>query len=130
MQNYWMRLSRDRIFALLVLSLSLMVSPASAQTVDEIISRGKLIIAVDTTTPPYGFLGEDLKPTGFDIEVANKMGEALGRSGRVRHRDLAGPHPRAAHQAASTPSYRSSRSRRSAPSRSTIPSPMPGSRRW
>ena len=77
MQNYWMRLFRGRIFALLALSLSLMVSSASAQTVDEIISRGKLIVAIDTTTPPYGFLGEDLKPTGFDIEVANKMGEAL-----------------------------------------------------
>jgi len=51
---------------------------ASAQTVDEIIARGKLIVAVDTTTPPYGFLDAELKPTGFDIEVANKMGEALG----------------------------------------------------
>ena len=51
---------------------------ASAQTVDEIIARGKLIVAVDTTTPPYGFLDAELKPTGFDIEVATKMGEALG----------------------------------------------------
>jgi len=51
---------------------------AAAQTVDQIVARGKLIVAVDTTTPPYGFLDADLKPTGFDIEVANKMGEALG----------------------------------------------------
>jgi len=50
---------------------------AAAQTVDEIISRGKLIVAIDTTTPPYGFLDEKLEPTGFDIEVARKMGEAL-----------------------------------------------------
>ncbi|WP_374626854.1 transporter substrate-binding domain-containing protein [Devosia sp.] len=51
---------------------------AAAQTVDEIVARGKLIVAVDTTTPPYGFLDAELKPTGFDIEVATKMGEALG----------------------------------------------------
>jgi polar amino acid transport system substrate-binding protein len=62
----------------LLLAGTSMPTAASAQTVDEIISRGKLIVAVDTTTPPYGFLDADLKPTGFDIEVANKMGEALG----------------------------------------------------
>jgi len=58
--------------------VAMLPAVASAQTVDEIIARGKLIVAVDTTTPPYGFLDADLQPTGFDIEVANKMGEALG----------------------------------------------------
>ncbi len=68
-----------QVVAGLVLVLVAMVpAVASAQTVDEIIARGKLIIAVDTTTPPYGFLDAELKPTGFDIEVATKMGEALG----------------------------------------------------
>lgn len=67
------------VFAGLAVALVAMLpAAASAQTVDEIIARGKLIIAVDTTTPPYGFLDADLKPTGFDIEVATKMGEALG----------------------------------------------------
>jgi len=68
-----------QVVAGLVLALvALAPAVASAQTVDEIIARGKLIIAVDTTTPPYGFLDAELKPTGFDIEVASKMGEALG----------------------------------------------------
>jgi len=72
-----------KLIRLIVASIALMLAAllpgiASAQTVDEIISRGKLIVAIDTTTPPYGFLDADLKPTGFDIEVANKMGEALG----------------------------------------------------
>lgn len=58
--------------------VAMLPTAASAQTVDEIIARGKLIVAVDTTTPPYGFLDAELKPTGFDIEVATKMGEALG----------------------------------------------------
>ncbi|MDB5539945.1 MAG: extracellular solute-binding protein family 3 [Devosia sp.] len=63
---------------LAVALVAILPAAASAQTVDEIIARGKLIVAVDTTTPPYGFLDADLKPTGFDIEVATKMGEALG----------------------------------------------------
>lgn len=68
-----------QVVAGLVLGLcAILPAAVSAQTVDEIISRGKLIIAVDTTTPPYGFLDAELKPTGFDIEVANRMGEALG----------------------------------------------------
>ena len=68
-----------QVVAGLVMGLcAILPAAASAQTVDEIISRGKLIIAVDTTTPPYGFLDAELKPTGFDIEVANRMGEALG----------------------------------------------------
>ena len=79
MQGFWKHVPAGGILAALVFSLSLIAaSSASAQTVDEIISRGKLVVAIDTTTPPYGFLGADLKPTGFDIEVANKMGEALG----------------------------------------------------
>ncbi|HEY0854282.1 MAG TPA: transporter substrate-binding domain-containing protein [Devosia sp.] len=61
-----------------IAAASLLPVTAMAQTVDEIIARGKLLVAVDTTTPPYGFLDAELKPTGFDIEVANKMGEALG----------------------------------------------------
>ena len=79
MRNFLKRASAGAMLAGLVLTFSASLSStASAQTVDEIISRGKLIVAIDTTTPPYGFLDADLKPTGFDIEVANKMGEALG----------------------------------------------------
>src|SRR5690606_32101504 len=61
-----------------IAAATLVPAAAIAQTVDEIIARGKLLVAIDTTTPPYGFLDADLKPTGFDIEVAQKMGEALG----------------------------------------------------
>ena len=64
--------------AIAVAAASLLPVTAMAQTVDQIISRGKLLVAIDTTTPPYGFLDAELQPTGFDIEVANKMGEALG----------------------------------------------------
>ncbi|TIW79771.1 MAG: ABC transporter substrate-binding protein, partial [Mesorhizobium sp.] len=54
---------RGAMLAGIVLALSaLLPSIASAQSVDEIISRGKLVVAIDTTTPPYGFLDANLKP--------------------------------------------------------------------
>ena len=54
------------------------LAPAKALTTDEIISRGKVIIAIDTTTAPYGMVDTSMEPTGFDIEVANLVGKALG----------------------------------------------------
>lgn len=73
-----MKFLKHAAAAALMLAAAIVPGLAQAQTVDEIIARGKLIIAIDTTTPPYGFLDADLKPTGFDVEVAQKMGEALG----------------------------------------------------
>ncbi len=50
---------------------------ASAQTPDEIIKRGKVVIAVDTTVPPYGMIDANNQPAGIDIEVANLIGKNL-----------------------------------------------------
>lgn len=60
-------------------ALAALPSSASAETtVDDIISRGKLVVAIDTTTAPYGMLDDQMQPTGFDIDLANKIGEAMG----------------------------------------------------
>ncbi|MCB1489180.1 MAG: transporter substrate-binding domain-containing protein [Bauldia sp.] len=76
------RLRPTGILAGLLFGLVAMVSaglaPAHAVTTDEIISRGKVIIAIDTTTAPYGMVDESMQPAGFDIDVANLVGEALG----------------------------------------------------
>ena len=57
--------------------VSLSAAPAEAQTVDEIIKRGKVVIAIDTTVPPYGMLDANNQPTGIDVEVANHIGKNL-----------------------------------------------------
>ena len=57
---------------------ALAAAPARAVTTDEIISRGKVIIAIDTTTAPYGMVDANMQPAGFDIDVANLVGKALG----------------------------------------------------
>jgi len=57
--------------------IGLSAAPSSAQTVDEIIKRGKVVIAIDTTVPPYGMLDTNNQPTGIDVEVANLIGKNL-----------------------------------------------------
>jgi polar amino acid transport system substrate-binding protein len=59
--------------------LSLMSINAMAQTaLDDILKAKKINIAVLVDTPPYGFVGSDLKSQGLDIDVANYIGAKLG----------------------------------------------------
>lgn len=64
----------------LVLGLLALALPglSAAQTVDEIIKRGKLIVGVNTTTPIFGLMGKDGQPEGYDPDVARLMGKYLG----------------------------------------------------
>lgn len=52
-------------------------APAAAQTVDQLISKGKLSVAIDTTTPPYALLDTAMEPSGFDIDFARLIGKSL-----------------------------------------------------
>src|SRR5215475_10725876 len=52
--------------------------PAVAQTVDEIIKRGKIIVGVNTTTPIFGLMGKDGQPEGYDPDVARLVGKYMG----------------------------------------------------
>jgi len=70
------KLSRFRL-GILSLALLAFQGVANAQTPDEIIQRGKVVIAIDTTVPPYGMLDEGNQPSGIDVDVANEIGKAL-----------------------------------------------------
>ena len=50
---------------------------ARAQTVDELLKKGKLTVAIDTTTPPYASLDTAMAPQGYDIDLANMIGTSL-----------------------------------------------------
>src|SRR5690606_37380788 len=52
--------------------------PASAQTVDEIIQRGTIKIGVLASNPPLQQTDANGVTVGFDVDVANKLGEFLG----------------------------------------------------
>ncbi len=66
------------LLALAVLAgAGLSANTGQAQTLDEIIKRGKVVIAIDTTVPPYGMMDASNQPTGIDVEVANLIGKNL-----------------------------------------------------
>ncbi|MGE4240751.1 MAG: transporter substrate-binding domain-containing protein [Ramlibacter sp.] len=45
---------------------------------DNVMKAKKIVIAIPTDFPPYGFVGVDLKPQGLDIDMANYIGAKLG----------------------------------------------------
>src|SRR5215468_9814944 len=63
-----------------LLSLSILGAglPAVAQTVDEIIKRGNVIVGVNTTTPIFGLIVKVVEPEGYDPDVARLLGKYLG----------------------------------------------------
>jgi polar amino acid transport system substrate-binding protein len=69
------------INALLVAGIAsfLVVAPSHAQgTLDEIIKRGRIIVGVSLSTPPYGILNEKMEPDGFDVDIAKVVARDLG----------------------------------------------------
>ncbi|WP_207476147.1 transporter substrate-binding domain-containing protein [Arenibaculum pallidiluteum] len=55
-----------------------LVSPASAEALDTILGAGTIKIAVPQDFPPFGTVGPDLQPRGYDIDVARLIGDKLG----------------------------------------------------
>ena len=56
---------------------------ASAQTVDEIVKRGELVVGIDLTNAPWGFLDEKQEPAGFDPAFAKLVAEKMGVKLRI-----------------------------------------------
>ena len=73
-----MKLLRYAAAALAVLGLATLAKPATAQTVDEILSRGSINIGVLVDLPPYGILNDKQEPDGYDIDVAKLLGKYMG----------------------------------------------------
>lgn len=54
--------------------------PTAAQAtslLDTVLQRGKLIVGATLTIPPFGYKDSDGKPTGFDIDMAHILANAL-----------------------------------------------------
>lgn len=64
---------------LVALAMSLGLNAASAQEsrLDTIVKRDKVIVAVSSTARPNGFIDENGKLTGFEVEFARLMAKAL-----------------------------------------------------
>ncbi len=59
-------------------ALALAAAPAHAQTVADIVKRGKVRIGVLIGAPPYGSIDAQGKPVGYDADVANLVAKYMG----------------------------------------------------
>ncbi|MCX2524195.1 transporter substrate-binding domain-containing protein [Larsenimonas rhizosphaerae] len=63
---------------LATLSLTATLSgPAQASSLDDIQSRGTLRVAVPQDFPPFGSIGADMQPQGYDIDTARYLAEQM-----------------------------------------------------
>ena len=67
-----------RLFALLIFAFGLLSTAALAQSTDEIVSRGKVLVAIDTNNPPWGMLDQSMQPDGIDVSVARLLAKYMG----------------------------------------------------
>lgn len=51
---------------------------ANAHSLDEILSSKTLVVGINPNLPPLGSFDSQNKVQGFDVDVANKLGEMLG----------------------------------------------------
>ncbi|MGI9332745.1 MAG: transporter substrate-binding domain-containing protein [Gammaproteobacteria bacterium] len=51
---------------------------ASADTLDDVLARGKMVVAIDPTFAPYEFTDDQGNITGYDPEVLARVAKAMG----------------------------------------------------
>ncbi len=73
-----MKLQRRILTTVAALCLAGISVTASADTLDTIKQRKKVLIAVDIGAPPYGFLDTAAKQAGSDVEAARLLAKDLG----------------------------------------------------
>lgn len=66
-----------RIIQLLILTIGFIAGYAQANQLETIIHRGVLRVAVPQDFPPFGSVGIDMKPHGYDIDMANYLAKQL-----------------------------------------------------
>ncbi|MFT0892700.1 transporter substrate-binding domain-containing protein [Pseudochelatococcus sp. G4_1912] len=72
---------KRRHFILASMTAALMIGmplAASADTLDTIKARGKLLAAIDLGSPPFGMTDDKLQPVGSEVESAKLLADYLG----------------------------------------------------
>jgi len=63
------------VAALALCTLSVVAAPDTLQTIRD---RGRILVAIDISHPPYGMLDEKTQETGSDVETAKLLAKDLG----------------------------------------------------
>ena len=79
MKNSLKNLKKGLLTGVALISIGLGMS-AQANLLQDIEERGVIRVAVPQDFPPFGSVGTDLRPRGYDIDMANYIGEQLGVS--------------------------------------------------
>jgi polar amino acid transport system substrate-binding protein len=64
------------IFSLVLVSTG--IAPCHADALDDIIKRGKILVAVDISAPPFGIQNDKMEPDGADVDAAKLLAKDLG----------------------------------------------------
>jgi polar amino acid transport system substrate-binding protein len=69
----------NKMWAITTLLLALLVTSAAADKLDDVKARGKLVVGVSDTTPPFSFrkLPQDTI-TGYDIDLVKRVAKRIG----------------------------------------------------
>jgi polar amino acid transport system substrate-binding protein len=62
---------RSALFSLFVAVAALSAPLSRAEALDDILKSKVLRVAVPQDFPPFGSVGTDMKPMGYDIDVAH-----------------------------------------------------------
>lgn len=72
-------MNRRSILLSLILSATALAAPLThAEALDDILKAKVLRVAVPQDFPPFGSVGPDMKPVGYDIDVAALLAKGLG----------------------------------------------------
>jgi polar amino acid transport system substrate-binding protein len=68
-----------QFFAVVILAVLALTRPAAADKLDEVTARGKLIVGVSDSTPPFSFKKEGSADViGYDIDIVRAVAKRLG----------------------------------------------------
>jgi polar amino acid transport system substrate-binding protein len=59
----------------------LLTVPATADKLDDIKARGRLLVGVTETSPPFSFRDGDKGIVGYDVDLADRVAKSLGVAG-------------------------------------------------
>lgn len=74
-----MKMTKGALMGALLGALMMVVGATShAQSVNDIVKRGKVLIGVNSGAPPFSFVDADGKARGMDVDIANLFAHYLG----------------------------------------------------
>jgi polar amino acid transport system substrate-binding protein len=72
------RFTRASAIALLAAGVAATAVPANAEALDDILKAGTLRVAVPQDSAPFGSVGPDMQPQGYDVDMAALVAKGLG----------------------------------------------------